>query len=110
MSRVPLRLITVSAALLLGGCAHNPPTSPAAPAERDISATRPITETHRRTIGFLERGVWVSNELEGGRFTDVWMEGDSVLGHGCALQARRRVAQLVILLAELRKGEPAGGR
>ena len=79
MSFAPLRLVATSAALLLAGCAHNPSTSPVAPAGLDISATRPITETHRRTIGFLERGVWVSNELEGGRFSDAWMEGDSVL-------------------------------
>lgn len=83
MACAPLRPISASAALLLlAGCAHASPTAPAAPAapaERDISATRPITPAHRRTIGFLERGVWVSNEMEGGRFADAWMEGDSIL-------------------------------
>lgn len=79
MSPVTRRLTTASVALLLAGCAHASPAPPAAPAELDISATRPITETHRRAIGFRDRGVWVSNEFEGGRFTDAWMEGDSIL-------------------------------
>lgn len=79
MSHVTPRLIAASVALLLGGCAHASPPPPAGPAERDISATRPITETHRRTIGFRDRGMWVSNEFDGGRFTDAWMEGDSIL-------------------------------
>ncbi len=42
-----------------------------------ISETRPIEDMHRRTIGFTESGVWISNELDGGRVSDAWQEGDS---------------------------------
>jgi hypothetical protein len=45
----------------------------------DISATRPITEIERGTFTFPELGVSVSNEFDGGRFSDAWAEGDSVL-------------------------------
>jgi hypothetical protein len=31
---------------------------------------------HRRTFGFLESGVWISNEFDGGRVSDAWMEGE----------------------------------
>jgi predicted deacylase len=31
---------------------------------------------HRRTFGFLDSGVWISNELDGGRVSDAWMEGE----------------------------------
>ena len=40
---------------------------------------KPIAPVHRRTIGFLEHGLWISNELPGGRLNDAWLEGDSVL-------------------------------
>ena len=33
----------------------------------------------RRTIGFLNGGVWVSNEFAGGRMSDAWQEGDSLV-------------------------------
>jgi cytosolic carboxypeptidase protein 6 len=56
--------------------ATTPP--PARPADTlTISATRPITEAPRRTIGFLREGVWISNELDGGRFSDAWQLDDS---------------------------------
>ena len=42
-----------------------------------ISETRPITDMHRRTFGFSEAGVWISNEFDGGRVNDAWQEGDS---------------------------------
>jgi predicted deacylase len=29
---------------------------------------------HRRTFGFLDAGVWISNEFDGGRVSDAWME------------------------------------
>jgi hypothetical protein len=32
---------------------------------------------HRRTFGFSEAGVWISNEFDGGRVNDAWQEGDS---------------------------------
>jgi len=83
--------------LFLAGCAPaTPPSSPSprpdappaahpaahpaadpAPPVLAISETRPIVDLHRRTIGFLEAGVWISNELEGGRVSDAWQEGDS---------------------------------
>jgi cytosolic carboxypeptidase protein 6 len=67
-----------AALLLLAGCAAA--TAPAPGAEElGISATRPITEIERATFAFPERGVWVSNELEGGHFSAAWMEGDSIL-------------------------------
>ena len=43
-----------------------------------ISETRPISDVHRRTVGFLDAGVWISNELEGGRVSDAWQEEDSL--------------------------------
>jgi len=77
---LPLVFLTFSA------CA--PATPPEAPApgdapeapERGISETRPIQDQHLRTIGFLEDGVWISNELPGGRVNDVWKEGDGRYG------------------------------
>jgi cytosolic carboxypeptidase protein 6 len=72
------------AAVLLAACATAPaPSPPAAPTPAvaadslTISATRPITDMPRRTIGFLESGVWISNELDGGRASDVWQVDDS---------------------------------
>jgi cytosolic carboxypeptidase protein 6 len=73
---------------LLAACATAPapapgPAPPLAPPpvrEADsltISATRPITEMPRRTIGFLDAGVWISNELDGGRVSDAWQVNDS---------------------------------
>jgi predicted deacylase len=32
---------------------------------------------HRRTFGFLETGVWISNEFPGGRASDAWREDDT---------------------------------
>ena len=52
------------------------PAEPAGPALA-ISESRPITEMHRRTFGFSEAGVWISNEFDGGRVNDAWQEGDS---------------------------------
>ena len=77
---LPLVFLTSSA------CA--PATPPEAPApgdapeapERGISENRPIQDQHLRTIGFLEDGVWISNELPGGRVSDVWKEGDGRYG------------------------------
>jgi len=42
------------------------------------SGSRPITDVHRRTFAFEEAGVWISNEFEGGRVSDAWLENDSV--------------------------------
>lgn len=96
--RTGLPLISV---LVLGGCA--PARGPAPPSPRAdaapaaepaptveapqpeepppprlaISESRPIEDVHRRTIGFSEAGVWISNEFDGGRVSDAWQEGDS---------------------------------
>jgi cytosolic carboxypeptidase protein 6 len=43
-----------------------------------ITVDRPIAAAHRRTVGFLADGVWFSNEFPGGRFNDLWREGDSL--------------------------------
>lgn len=78
-----IRILSI-AFLALGACAPavpsappSPPGSPEAP-ELGISESRPIEGLHRRTIGFLEEGVWISNEIEGGRVSDAWLEGDSL--------------------------------
>jgi hypothetical protein len=72
----------------LGACAPAaPPAVPAPQAAPDpseafqppplaISETRPIEDMHRRTIGFQDAGVWISNEFEGGRVSDAWREGN----------------------------------
>ncbi len=41
-----------------------------------ISESRPIEDMHRRTIGFMEEGVWISNEFDGGRVSDAWQYGE----------------------------------
>jgi len=56
--------------LVLGACA------PATPPALAISESRPIEDLHRRTIGFLDAGVWISNEFDGGRVNDAWQEAD----------------------------------
>jgi len=80
------------ALLAFGACAPAaPPTPPPAgarraapatapdptPAPLAISETRPIEDTHRRTIGFQDEGVWISNEFEGGKVSDAWQDGES---------------------------------
>jgi cytosolic carboxypeptidase protein 6 len=84
-------LAFAAALVLLSACATTPsaelpvrpsipPPPPTAPPPADtlpISATRPILETPRRTIGFLGAGVWISNELDGGRVSDAWQVDDS---------------------------------
>lgn len=80
MSR-DLRFRLVLAALAaLAGCASGPGTEPASydPPGSTITTDRPIEDVRRRTVGFLESGVWISNELPGGRLNDVWREDDSV--------------------------------
>ena len=57
--------------------AETPIAAEMAPPPLGISETRPISDMHRRTIGFRDAGVWISNEFEGGRVSDAWQEGDS---------------------------------
>lgn len=81
-------MTTRSAAALLLLAACTPAAPPAAapggvplsydPPGSTVTTDRPIEPVHRRTIGFQSRGVWFSNELEGGRLNDVWSEGDTV--------------------------------
>jgi hypothetical protein len=61
------RLILLSF-LAIGACSTPEP-------QLAISESRPIEELHRRTIGFLDAGVWISNEFDGGRVSDAWQEG-----------------------------------
>ena len=61
------RLIVLSF-LAIGACSTPEP-------QLAISETRPIEDLHRRTIGFLDAGVWISNEFDGGRVSDAWQEG-----------------------------------
>lgn len=73
-------LLVLSALAPLAGCASGPGTEPASydPPGSTITTDRPIEDVRRRTVGFLESGVWISNELPGGRLNDVWRENDSV--------------------------------
>lgn len=66
MSRSILLLL-----LAIGACSPSDPGLA-------ISESRPIEEVHRRTIGFLDAGVWISNEFDGGRVNDAWQEGEEV--------------------------------
>ena len=44
-----------------------------------ISATRPITDQERGTFAFEALGVTITNDFEGGRFSEAAAEGDSIL-------------------------------
>lgn len=73
-------LAVVVACLGASACAREvPPSTAPSPSDYEVSRTRPITDLPRRTIGFLDQGVWISNELAGGRTNDAWLEGDSVV-------------------------------
>ena len=90
----PMKIRWLAASVLaLSACASPaPPAPPAvapsgpdpaaeAPAEPPaptlaISESRPITDTPRRTIGFMADGVWISNEFEGGKVSDAWAEDE----------------------------------
>lgn len=69
--------------LAIGACTPGMPPATPSPAgspeasELAISESRPIEDLHRRTIGFLDEGVWISNEFAGGRVSDAWQEGNS---------------------------------
>jgi len=71
-------LLFLVLALIAAGCARQPAAWEPSPSDFEISATRPITDVPRRTIGFLDQGVWISNEMKGGRVNDAWREGDSL--------------------------------
>ncbi len=72
-------LFTVSMALLLlVGCrqtgdlplSYDPPGS-------TVTTTREITPQKKRTIGFQQAGVWVSNEFAGARLNDFYQTDDA---------------------------------
>jgi cytosolic carboxypeptidase protein 6 len=68
------------AALLLAVAACTPATPPATPAAApSITATRPVETMAWRSFTFPELGVWLSNEVEGGRVNDAWQENDSTI-------------------------------
>ncbi len=76
--RAPMKKSLILLFLFLpAGCSRTPPPIAPAPVDRELTATRPITDAHRRTVGFLEEEVWISNELEGGRANDVWQEEEN---------------------------------
>lgn len=77
MMQNALRL-ALAASLLAAACAGSP-TVRAGEEDLDISATRPITDIERGTFTFPELGVSVRNDFDGGRFSEAWVEGDSVL-------------------------------
>lgn len=64
------------------GCGPRAVTETPSPAgapdirELAVSETRPIQDQHLRTIGFLDDGVWISNEFDGGRVSDAWREAE----------------------------------
>lgn len=72
-------LILPAMMLLASACADEAADPPEVPQELSISATRPITDVERGTFHFPELGVWVSNDLDGGRFSSAGADGDSVL-------------------------------
>jgi cytosolic carboxypeptidase protein 6 len=73
------RLLLLTAAFLFTACGPSTPPGAPSPSDREVSATRPIEDVPRRTIGFLEQGIWISNEFSGGRVSDTWADGDSVV-------------------------------
>ncbi len=75
---IMIKRLSILALVALAACSRTPPPPAPSPIDMERTATRPITEVHRRSIGFLDAGVWISNELEGGRASDVWREGDSL--------------------------------
>ena len=79
--RTTLRpLLLAVLGLAVAACAREaPPSSEPAPDDYEVSLTRPVTDMPRRTIGFLNEGVWVSNEFEGGRMSDAWRGSDSLV-------------------------------
>ncbi len=95
MCRIPLAGLALVFAGLLAGCGPTaPPEAPApgpdsaampepgqerAEPRRPLTETRPITDMPRRTFGFDEAGVWISNELEGGRVSDAILSGDTLI-------------------------------
>ena len=77
------RLLLGSGALLLvlAACATATGTLPGNPVEiRDATkVVASAVDVHRRTTGFLDNGLWISNEMPGGWLDEVWREGDSLV-------------------------------
>lgn len=80
--------------LALASCASGAGAVPAAPEGARVGATagapgeepRPAdshpsfaVDVRRRTTGFLDAGLWISNEIRGGWLDEVWREGDSLV-------------------------------
>jgi cytosolic carboxypeptidase protein 6 len=77
--------IATSGALLLvlAACATGTgtETAPGGPVGSRLGPAAPASaaDVHRRTTGFLDTGLWISNELPGGWLDEVWKEGDSLV-------------------------------
>ena len=66
--------------LLLTGCRHTGGDTPQAydPPGSTITTDKEIVPQKKRTIGFEQSGVWVSNEFTGARLNDFYQTDDSV--------------------------------
>lgn len=73
------RCFALAAAMLVSACSPQDPDSPFPDDAFTISATRAITDVDRSTLSFDGLGVTVSNDFEGGRFSEATTEGDSLL-------------------------------
>jgi hypothetical protein len=87
MTRPQVILVT-SAAVLLAACAtartsaspaQQAAEAPSVEAPLAVSASRPITDVTRGTFTFRELAATVTNDFEGGRFSEARSDGDSVL-------------------------------
>ncbi len=68
-----------SLGLLLVGCRHTGGDAPLSydPPGSTLTTDKAIAPQHRRTIGFTQSGVWVSNEFTGARLNDFYRTDDS---------------------------------
>lgn len=62
-----------------GGAPPRPGEGPPGDAPPPVPVAPPVVDVHRRTVGFLDAGLWISNELPGGWLDDAWREGDSLV-------------------------------
>lgn len=74
---IPRLGLALFAAILTAACSGS--DSPFPDDAYTISETRPITDQDRGAVDFDGLGVSISNDFEGGRFTDATADGDSVL-------------------------------
>lgn len=77
--KTPLLCSAIFATTLVSACGPASSESPFPDDAYTISATRPITDVERVTFASDALGVTVSNDFDGGRFSEAISEGDSVL-------------------------------